>query len=157
MTHRKGAIWTERLLLGLILVSLAATLNLLLAIQRQAPAEKHASTEDIVVPVVAEPHERSAAPESEPAALEAPVVAEEPAPQPAPPPPVEDPTKKAIASLASRNRKRDQSRRGRRSAGERARKGLSVGRRRVGSLETARDARSPADRRHHGRGRETGA
>ncbi len=31
MTHRKGAIWTERLLLGLILVSLGATLNLLLA------------------------------------------------------------------------------------------------------------------------------
>src|SRR5262249_53152647 len=39
MTHRKGAIWTERLLLGLILISLAATLNLLLAIHRQVPSD----------------------------------------------------------------------------------------------------------------------
>ena len=39
MRHRSGAIWTERLLLGLILFSLAATLNLLLAIHRMAPRD----------------------------------------------------------------------------------------------------------------------
>ena len=35
-THRKGAIWTERSLLVLIVASLAVTFNLMLAIHRQA-------------------------------------------------------------------------------------------------------------------------
>lgn len=35
MTHRKGAIWTERLVLALILASLGGTLNLVLAIHRR--------------------------------------------------------------------------------------------------------------------------
>ena len=35
MTHLKGAVWTERLLLVLILASLAGTLNLVLAIHRR--------------------------------------------------------------------------------------------------------------------------
>jgi hypothetical protein len=36
MTHRKGAVWTERLLVVMILVSLAGTLNLVLAVHRRA-------------------------------------------------------------------------------------------------------------------------
>ena len=104
MTHLKGAIWTERLLLALILISLAATLNLLLAIHRQAPADKHASTAEVAAPTIAESHERSPEPLSEPAAPEGPVIAEKTEPQPAPPPP-EDPTKKAIASLATATEK----------------------------------------------------
>ena len=35
MTHRKGAVWTERLVLALILASLGGTLNLVLAIHRR--------------------------------------------------------------------------------------------------------------------------
>ncbi len=42
MTHRRGAVWTERLLLGLILFSLAGTLNLLVAIHRRASADRQA-------------------------------------------------------------------------------------------------------------------
>jgi hypothetical protein len=99
MTHRKGAIWTERLLLGLILLSLAATLNLMLAIHRQAPADKQASTEAVAAPSLAGPRERAPAPPPEPAAPDAPIVTEQSAPPPQPP--VEDPTKKAIASLAT--------------------------------------------------------
>jgi outer membrane biosynthesis protein TonB len=105
MTHRKGAIWTERLLLTLILISLAATLNLLLAIHRQSPAEKTASTEDVAAPALAESRERPEAPPAEPAAPEGPAVAEKPAPPPPPDPPVEDPTKKAIASLTTATEK----------------------------------------------------
>ena len=104
MTHRKGAIWTERLLLGLILVSLAATLNLLLAIHRQAPADKQASTEEVAAPPLAESHECSPAPASEPAAPEGTVVEEKSAPRP-PEPAIEDPTKKALASLAAATEK----------------------------------------------------
>ena len=94
MTHRTGAIWTERLLLGLILISLGGTLNLLLAIHRQAPAQKEAPAESIV-----ETHEHSPTPPQEPASLEIATVTETIEPQPAPPP-ADDPTKKAIASLA---------------------------------------------------------
>jgi hypothetical protein len=106
MTHRKGAIWTERLLLGLILISLAATLNLLLAIHRQLPADRTAPTEELPAPPLAESRERSPAPRSEPVAPETPAIAEKPVPPPPPPePPVEDPTKKAIASLAAATEK----------------------------------------------------
>ena len=35
MTHRKGAVWTERLLLVMILGSVAGTLNLVLTVQRR--------------------------------------------------------------------------------------------------------------------------
>src|SRR6516164_9431041 len=35
MTHRKGAVWTERLLLVMILGSLAGTLNLVLTVHRR--------------------------------------------------------------------------------------------------------------------------
>ena len=112
MTHRKGAIWTERLLLGLILVSLAATLNLLLAIHRQAPGEEQAPATAVALPRPSAEvsHRRPAAP------------AEEPAPPPRstarrreyspnrnrPPPPAEDPTQKAVAALAAATAKESQ-------------------------------------------------
>ena len=38
MTHLKGAVWTERLLLVLILASLGGTLNLVLAVHRRVNA-----------------------------------------------------------------------------------------------------------------------
>ena len=43
MTHRKGAVWTERLVLALILASLAGTLNLVLAVHRRVHLDGVAS------------------------------------------------------------------------------------------------------------------
>ena len=61
MTHRKGAVWTERLLLVLILASLGGTLNLVLTIHRRVnaissarPAETVAQPEPSVDPAGAE-------------------------------------------------------------------------------------------------------
>ena len=39
MTHRKGAIWTERVLLALILGSLLGSLNLIIALNRRSASE----------------------------------------------------------------------------------------------------------------------
>ena len=43
MTHRKGAVWTERLVLALILASLGGTLNLVLSIHRRIHSTSIAS------------------------------------------------------------------------------------------------------------------
>jgi hypothetical protein len=100
MTHRRGAIWTERVLLGLILVSLVGTLNLLVAIHRRAAAERRETgPETPAVAKTAEPDPTSE-PAPEPSApVESPAIAQKPEPPPAPP--EEDPTQKAIASLAA--------------------------------------------------------
>ena len=110
MTHRKGAIWTERLLLGLIVFSLGATLSLLLATHRQsgehqAKADLDSNpTHDSAPAAIA-----SAAPKlSAPAALlpnsvNSPVAASSPK-SPDPPeslPPPEDPTQKGLAALGA--------------------------------------------------------
>ena len=107
MTHRKGAIWTERLLLGLILVSLGATLNLLLAIHRTAPADRQLSTPAVPVPPVAESREHAPTVPEEPAPAGSPVVTERTKPEPAKPP-AEDPTKKALETLAAATAKEAQ-------------------------------------------------
>ncbi len=100
-THRRGAIWTERMLLGLILVSLGGTLNLLVAIHRRAAAEHREAIP--AAPEIAQAAERG--PASEPASqssnpVESPAIAQKTEP-PAPPPEEEDPTQKAIAPLAA--------------------------------------------------------
>ena len=99
MTHRPRAIWTERMLLGLILFSLAGTLNLLVAIHRRASADHRAATAtaglDTPVSRPATPDEPRAPAPSPP---ESPALVEKPEPAPAP---AEDPTKKALASLAA--------------------------------------------------------
>ena len=99
MTHRRGAIWTERVLLGLILVSLVGTLNLLVAIHRRAAAERKEMVP--APPAVAKAADPVPTTESapEPPPLESPAIAKQPVPSPAPP--EEDPTQKAIASLAA--------------------------------------------------------
>ncbi len=143
MAHRRGAIWTERLLLGLILVSLVGTLNLLLAIHRRAAAERREAVPE--KPAVAKTADPGPAPEPS-APVESPAVTEQPAPPPAPP--EEDPTQKAIAALATAKAKRARGRPGRRRARQCDGRRVPVGRRRIRSLEAAGDARSPADRRH---------
>ena len=97
MTHRRGAIWTERLLLVMILSSLAGTLNLLLAIQRhvvQKPAESIAPSES---PQITASTEKAVSPPISPDIPEPPIQADPPTPLPPP----EDPTKKVVAGLAS--------------------------------------------------------
>ena len=158
MTHRRGAIWTERLLLGLILFSLAGTLNLLVAIHRQASSRPpgrrfrrpHRSRRS-------PRHRRRSIPyHSTGRPLENPALADKAQPQP---PPLRQPkTLPRRRSLPSPPRRRRRPRPPRQPIGARRdRSRVSVSRRRVGSMETARDARSPADRRHHGRCRETRA
>ena len=44
MTHRRGAVWTERLFLGLVLASLAGTLNLILTMHRRVATSDSPST-----------------------------------------------------------------------------------------------------------------
>ena len=109
MTHRKGAIWTERLLLGLILFSLAATLNLLLAIHRKTPGEDQAPAPEAPSKAVAESGAGAAAPAEESAPSEIAQAAELPEVEPSPPPPAEDPTKKAVAALEAAAAKENQS------------------------------------------------
>src|SRR5262245_47545237 len=53
MTHRKGAVWTERWLLALILASLGGTFNLVLAVHRRAASLS--SRPHILVPVLTRP------------------------------------------------------------------------------------------------------
>ena len=102
MTHRKGAIWTERMLLGLILISLAATLNLLLAIHRRAPDDAQGPAPAVALQPAAGSRQETGAPAEERAPDEKTVIAEKPQPEPqAPEPTPEDPTKKAIATLAA--------------------------------------------------------
>ena len=101
MTHRRGAIWTERVLLGLIVVSLAGTLNLLIAIHRRASTDRHmAISEASSIAKKAEPEPAISAPSPIVAPVETPAPAQKAELEP-PPLPVEDPTKKAIASLTA--------------------------------------------------------
>ena len=154
MTHRRGAIWTERMLLGLILLSLAATLNLLVAIHRRAADDRQAAISNPISVAAPAPVADPGPPEPGPA--EAPALASKAEPTPAPAP-AEDPTQKALGPLVAATAKEvaaaEEADRRIRGAGAR----LSVGRRRVGSMEAARDARSSADRRDRGPGRETRA
>ncbi len=101
MTHRRGAIWTERMLLGLIVVSLAGTLNLLIAIHRRALTDRRvAISEASSVAKKAEPPPAISAASPIVAPVESPAPAQKAEVEP-PPPPVEDPTKKAIAALTA--------------------------------------------------------
>jgi hypothetical protein len=101
MTHRKGAVWTERLVLALILASLAGTLNLVLTIHRRvistAIASKPPDNPPPSLPVV------SVTPQiAHPAPSPPPTVQKSvPAPVQAPPPPksVEDPTAPILARM----------------------------------------------------------
>ncbi len=98
MTHLKGAVWTERLLLVLILASLGGTLNLVLAIHRRVNATSSARTAETIAqpepPVVPPSPKIANSPRPTPAAAT-------PGPNPAPPPPspVEDPTAKVLARM----------------------------------------------------------
>ncbi len=109
MTHRKGAIWTERVLLALILGSLLGSLNLIIALNRRSASEPNRDARSTPTslsptvaskPVVRDSEPISASPNvgqpAEPATDREPV---EPIPPPAPPP--VDPTKKILASFAS--------------------------------------------------------
>ena len=60
MAHRKGAIWTERLLLGLILASLGATLNLLVLVHRHSAATPPSLAPDPISPQPPPPEATSA-------------------------------------------------------------------------------------------------
>ena len=90
MTHRKGAVWTERLVLALILASLGGTLNLVLVIHRRVHSPSMTSkTGDIPSqspPAISKSSaivQQAASPAPSPRKAEAP---------PIPPMPVEDPT-----------------------------------------------------------------
>ena len=101
MTHRKGAIWTERVLLGLILVSVAATLNLLLLVYRLAPSDQKTTGVDASPQPVVEVTVPAATPSPamDQVVADRSLVAVEPESQP-PPPPAEDPTQKAVGALS---------------------------------------------------------
>ncbi|MHB1561575.1 MAG: PspA/IM30 family protein, partial [Isosphaeraceae bacterium] len=97
MRHLKGAVWTERLLLVLIVASMAGTLNLVIAVHRRVRAieadrtRPKAAVSDVKPPrpvLVAAPR---------------PVLVAAPRPVPAPPPPpakpAEDPTVAILARI----------------------------------------------------------
>ena len=107
MAHRKGAIWTERLLLGLILASLGATLEPPLLVYRRSAVTPPALAPD-PISSQSSPLDSTSAPTIAPSALSSPIddkplshaVVQKP-PEPAkilatP----EDPTEKALGSLA---------------------------------------------------------
>jgi len=109
MTHRKGAIWTERVLLALILGSLIGSLNLIVALNRRSasqPASRDANS-TLAEPsptVSSQPIAQSAAPISSSPKDEKPAdsaIVQKPAEPIPPPPPAVDPTKKILASLTS--------------------------------------------------------
>ena len=135
-TERRGTIWTERALIALIMCTLAATANLLVAIHRHAPPTPVPSdAKAAVAPQPAEPSlsaqaDRTAAVDSAPS----PPTAEQPPSKPVDvvPPPV-DPTEKALAGLSKA------------TAGE-----LAAGQaadQRTAALETAREAAVAESRR----------
>ena len=101
-TVRRGAIWTERALLGLIVCTLAGTANLLVAIHRRAALttapmadQATAAAQPAGPPALAETERKAAADPGTPKPG-----AELPAPKPVDMlPPPEDPTKKALAGL----------------------------------------------------------
>ena len=109
MTHRKGAIWTERVLLALILGSLLGSLNLIIALNRRSASEPNRDARSTPtsqsptvasMPVVRDSEPISASPNV--GQLVEPATDREPVESIAPPaPPRVDPTKKILASLAS--------------------------------------------------------
>ena len=108
MGHRRGAIWTERLLLGLILFSLAGTLNLLVAIDRRAAAEGRPR------PFWETPYRSRQTADQFRRRPANPAPRREPRPptdsRTAAGPPAEDPTQKAISSLAAATDERNRGR-----------------------------------------------
>jgi hypothetical protein len=98
MTHRKGAVWTERLVLALILASLGGTLNLVLAIHRRINTTAIASKSHNAPPSSAEsktsPVGQQVPPSSAPPKTEPPPVSLAP-----PMPPPEDPTVAIVARI----------------------------------------------------------
>jgi hypothetical protein len=109
MTRRRGAIWSERLLLGLILASLTATLNLVLMIHRRSEARRPASPPDLTSESAAQTLPSNPAPNviaespDPPVPAKAPIgISDQKRPEPAlrrkPP---EDPTKTALAALGT--------------------------------------------------------
>ncbi len=96
MRHLKGAVWTERLLLVLILASLAGTLNLVMTVHRRVRAIAAG-------PTASQPEPPVAAPPAPPIVAARPLPEPVPptaAPAPAPPPaPAEDPTAAILARI----------------------------------------------------------
>ncbi len=98
MTHLKGAVWTERLLLVLILASLGGTLNLVLAVHRRVNAISSAPMAETIAqpeaPLIPPAPKIANSPRPTPPAAT-------PGPNPAPPPPspAEDPTAKILARM----------------------------------------------------------
>jgi hypothetical protein len=106
IAHRPGAIWTERLLVALILTSLAATSYLLLAIQRHAATKP--AVQELASTISQKPHsmlasESTQTPTSSPKALTPPKppISQRPAYPPEPQPDPVDPTKQALARLTT--------------------------------------------------------
>ena len=106
-THRKGAIWTERSLLALIVASLALTFNLMLAIHRQAlttlaPLDSESKPAlTLHPPDVPKPAARSQVSAGDSGGKK-PAIAQKSTVRPEdPPPPPEDPTIKALAGLTN--------------------------------------------------------
>src|SRR5271156_1700871 len=103
-THRKGAIWTERSLLALIVASLAVTFNLMLAIHRQAlttlapPNSESKPPQTASPPIVPKPSARSQVAAGDSGGKK-PAIAQGQAERPDDRPPPEDPTIKALAGL----------------------------------------------------------
>src|SRR6516164_514582 len=111
MPHPKGAIWTERLLLGFILATLGGTLNLIVAVNRHAaiPAVTQETAIDsaMAAPSTSESQSPSVAssselPEVQHVDADGQNVANLPNSQvPLEPLPAEDPTKQAVARLST--------------------------------------------------------
>ncbi len=97
MRHLKGAVWTERLLLVLIVASVAGTLNLVMAVHRRVRAiEADRTRPKVAAPDVKPPRPVVvAAPRPVPAPPRSPV----PAPPPPPAKPAEDPTAAILARI----------------------------------------------------------
>ena len=159
MAHRKGAIWTERLLLGLILASLGATLNLLVVIHRQSTARTPLHFQDNLPAAFPPRCDHDAKPKIAQSASSSPNIDEHPVHaalqgllNPLNSVYSEDPTEKA-RGFGERPRRRSKPGAGR-SAQPGASGGVRVGHRGFAAMETAGDVGSSANRRTYGAGRE---
>lgn len=103
MTHRRGAVWTERLLLMLILASLAGSLNLVLTMHRRYGSSDSPSstqlTKSSLPPAIPPVPSATEIPASSISSQSLPIPTR-PQTSPPPSPPVEDPTIKLLAGLA---------------------------------------------------------
>ena len=137
-TPRRGAIWTGRSLLALIVASLAVTLNLMVAIHRQAlnlPGPLDSETQNTQTGSPPSPSKsvvRSQVTAGDSGGIK-PAIAQKPPDPPKAQPPPEDPTEKAVAGLKNATgREIDESQRSDR---------------RAATLETARQASVAESRR----------